>query len=99
MTELENHIDDVAAVLKSLSNPMRLNIMCQLLEREQTVGELSEALKTTNANVSQHLTILRNQGVVAHRKDANFVYNSIQDQRFVTLLTTLQDLFCNTNSN
>jgi len=55
---------------------------------------LQAVLKTSNANISQHLTILRNQGIVKSRKDANFIYNRISDNRVVQLVDTLQDLFC-----
>jgi len=59
-----------------------------------TVGEIREAVQTTNANVSQHLTIMRNQGIIVARKNANFIYNRIADQRVVELINTMQDLFC-----
>jgi len=59
-----------------------------------TVGEIREAVQTTNANVSQHLTIMRNQGIIVARKTANFIYNRIADQRVVELINTMQDLFC-----
>ena len=51
-------------------------------------------MKTTNANVSQHLNILRSQGIIDFRKDANFIYNRITDQRILELIQKMRHLFC-----
>ncbi len=89
-------IEEVAALIKSMSHPIRLKILCLLQDRELTVGHIRDKVRTTNANVSQHLNILRNQGIVAFRKDANFIYNYILDQRVVELIKTMENLFCST---
>lgn len=91
---LEEKIEAVSALLKSISNPVRLHILCLLQDGEMTVGEIRDTLETTDANVSQHLTILKNQGIVQSRKEANFVFNRIGDERVLKLIDTLQDLFC-----
>ncbi|MBU4262098.1 MAG: metalloregulator ArsR/SmtB family transcription factor [Proteobacteria bacterium] len=88
------HIESIAGLLKTMSHPIRLKILCLLQDKEMTVGELREEVKTTNANVSQHLSILRNQGIISFRKDANFIYNSIKDPRILQLMQTLRKLFC-----
>jgi DNA-binding transcriptional ArsR family regulator len=87
-------IFDLATLLKSISHPFRLQILCLLQDKEMTVGEISRAIKTTDANISQHLSILRNQGIVGTRKEANFIYNRITDDRVTSLIETMQDLFC-----
>jgi DNA-binding transcriptional ArsR family regulator len=87
-------IADLSALLKSLSHPFRLKILCLLQDREMTVGEISKAIKTTDANISQHLTILRHQGITGTRKQANFIYNRIIDDRITRLIETMQELFC-----
>jgi ArsR family transcriptional regulator len=91
---LEEKVDEVSSLLKSISHPSRLKILCLLQDQELSVGDLQAELKTTNANISQHLTILRHQGVVVSRKEANFIYNKIADDRVIQLIDTLQDLFC-----
>jgi ArsR family transcriptional regulator len=88
-------ISDLAALLKSISHPFRLQILCLLQDKEMTVGELSKAIKTTDANVSQHLSILRHQGIITTRKEANFIYNRLIDDRVTRLIETMQGLFCN----
>jgi len=85
---------DLAALLKSISHPFRLQILCLLQGREMTVGEISKAIKTTDANISQHLSILRHQGITGTRKEANFIYNRITDDRVTRLIETMQGLFC-----
>ena len=91
---LEEKVEEVSALLKSISHPLRLAILCQLQDGAKTVGELQKEVKTTHANVSQHLTILRNQGIVSSRKEANFIYNRISHERVLVLINTIQDLFC-----
>lgn len=91
---LEENIGSVSQLLKSISHPLRLKILCLLQDRELSVGELQSEIQTSTANISQHLALLRHQGIVKSRKDANFIYNSIADQRVIQLIDTLQDLFC-----
>ncbi len=87
-------VEDLSRLLKSISHPIRLKILCLLQDRELTVSEIREAVETTGANITQHLNILRNQGVISYRKDANFIYNKISDERITELIKTLQQLFC-----
>ena len=87
-------IDEIAVLLKAMAHPIRLKILCLLREKELSVGDLLAAVQTTNGNISQHLTILRNQGIINCRKDANFIYNRIADQRVLRLMASLQLLFC-----
>ncbi len=87
-------IEDLSRLLKSISHPIRLKILCLLQDQELSVGELHREIRTTNANISQHLTILRNQGIIDFHKEANFIYNRISDRRIIELMKTLQMLFC-----
>jgi ArsR family transcriptional regulator len=87
-------IFDLATLLKAIAHPFRLQILCLLQGQEMTVGELSRAIKTSNANISQHLSILRNQGIIGTRKEANFIYNRITDDRVTSLIEAMQGLFC-----
>ncbi len=90
----EEHINRVAGLLKTMSHPIRLKILCLLEEKEMTVGDIREQVKTTNANVSQHLSILRGQGILSTRKEANFIFNRIEDGRVVELIANMRQLFC-----
>lgn len=90
----DDQIDAVAKILKSMSHPIRLKILCLLQDGEMSVGDIRNEVETTNANVSQHLNILRNQGIIDFRKDANFIYNRITDKRIMELIVNMQKLFC-----
>lgn len=90
----DEQIEVISKLLKSMSHPIRLKILCLLQEHEMSVGDIREQVKTTNANVSQHLNILRSQGIIDFRKDANFIYNRITDQRILELIQKMRNLFC-----
>jgi DNA-binding transcriptional ArsR family regulator len=90
----DEQIDAVAKILKSMSHPIRLKILCLLQDGEMSVGDIRNEVETTNANVSQHLNILRNQGIIDFRKDANFIYNRITDKRILDLIMNMQKVFC-----
>lgn len=89
-----NQVEDLAHLLKSMSHPIRLKILCLLQDRELSVSEIKDSVETTGANITQHLNILRNQGIIDFRKEANFIYNRISDQRIITLMQTMQQIFC-----
>jgi ArsR family transcriptional regulator, virulence genes transcriptional regulator len=90
----KKEITDVAALLKAMAHPIRLEILCRLQGGELSVGELQATVQTTNGNLSQHLTILRKQGILACRREANFIYNRISDPQVAALTASLQSLFC-----
>lgn len=90
----DEQIEAVAKYLKSMSHPIRLKILCLLLEGELAVGDLLNQVGTTAANLSQHLWMLRDLGVIVSDKRANVIYNRIADKRFVELIRTMRRLFC-----
>jgi len=90
----QKEIAPLADLLKSIAHPIRLKILCLLQEREMTVGDIKSEVQTTHANISQHLSILRNQGIIDFRRDANFIFNRISDDRVTQLIRTLRQLYC-----
>lgn len=72
-----------AQILKSLAQPRRLMILDYLHAGERSVGELAELLDLPQANVSQHLAILRAQDIVATRREGNTIFYSLVDPRIV----------------
>lgn len=93
-TMKETEVNDLALLMKSISHPIRLQILCLLQNSELSVGELRKGMQTSGANISQHLNIMRHQGIIASRKEANFIYNRIADQRIIALMKTMKQLFC-----
>lgn len=90
----DEQIEAISKLLKSMSHPIRLKILCLLEEQEMSVGDIRAQVETTNANVSQHLNILRGHGIIDFRKDANFIYNRITDKRILELIQKMRQLFC-----
>jgi DNA-binding transcriptional ArsR family regulator len=86
--------EEAAAYLRTLSNPARLLLLCQLVEGPKRVGELEEALGLAQAYVSQQLARLRADGLVNSEKEGRIVRYSLADERVVTLVQVLYDLFC-----
>ncbi|MCI5148614.1 MAG: ArsR family transcriptional regulator [Candidatus Electrothrix sp. MAN1_4] len=91
---MEDQVNTLAVLLKSISHPIRLKILCLLQDKELTVSDIRQEVETSGANISQHLNIMRNQGIIGSRKEANFIYNRIADKRIIELMKTLKQLFC-----
>jgi len=89
----DEHIRDISKLMKSLSHPIRFKILCLLQDEEVSVGDLVVRLDSSNSNISQHLNILRNQGVIDYRKDANYIYNRITDWRIIELIRKVHQLY------
>jgi len=87
-------IDTATEILKSIAHPIRLKILCFLLEGEKNVGEIEQKFGSTISNISQHLTVLRKADIILRRKDANFMYYSLKDHSIVALMETLKKHFC-----
>ena len=95
LQEFEAKAAEVAAVLKAVANERRLMLLCKLLELgEANVGSLAEAVGLSQSALSQHLTVLKDQGIVAYRRESQTLWYRISDPRIVALFSTLQGLFC-----
>jgi ArsR family transcriptional regulator len=81
-----------AEVCKTLSNPVRLRIISELQDREMTVGILAKKLGIRQAHLSQHLSILRQRGVVAARKDGLNVYYSIENPKIIKAYQLIREV-------
>lgn len=95
----KERITTIAALLKSMAHPIRLEILCRLREGECTVAELQASIQTSDGNLSQHLAVLRNQGLITCRREGNFLYNRISDPRSNELMHCLQHLYCPDGGN
>jgi DNA-binding transcriptional ArsR family regulator len=91
---MEAAADQASDLLKALSNRHRLLIICQLIDGERSVGDLAEFLKLRDSTVSQHLALLRKDGLVSARRDAQTIYYSIESDPARELLKTLYQVYC-----
>ena len=81
--------------LKAMGHPLRLKILCILAGgNEISVQDLVDLVGTSQSNISQHLSILRDKGILASRKDANKVYYRIGDVKILALMETMREAFC-----
>jgi DNA-binding transcriptional ArsR family regulator len=86
--------DDASLLLKALANRHRLIIVCQLIERERSVGELAALLNIRDSTVSQHLALLRKDGLVTARRDGQTIWYSIGSPQARELVRTLYRVYC-----
>ncbi len=94
----EEDIHLASRSLKAMAHPLRLKILCMLgAAGEVSVQGIVEYVGTSQSNISQHLSILRDKGILASRKDANKVFYRISDPKIVSLISSLRDAFCSTH--
>jgi ArsR family transcriptional regulator len=87
-------IERASRSLKAMSHPLRLKILCTLGDEEVSVQDIVEHVGTSQSNISQHLAILRDKGILASRKDANRVYYRVGDSRTLQLIGMMREVFC-----
>lgn len=90
----QEDIELAARSLKAMSHPLRLKILCTLGASEVSVQGIVDNVGTSQSNISQHLAILRDKGILASRKDANRVYYRVSDARTLRLIGMMQEIFC-----
>ena len=94
MKDMEARADEVAGLLKSLSHPMRLMLLCQLVDGERAVGELAARLDRPQPAVSQQLGLLRREGLVRTRRVGQTVFYSLPAGPVHRLMEDLYRNFC-----
>ena len=90
--------DQASELLKSLGNRHRLLILCQLIDGERSVGDLAGFLRLRDSTVSQHLSLLRKDGLVVARRDGQTIWYSIASRPARLVLETLFEIFCKPTS-
>ena len=92
--QMRNNAQEASALLKSLANPSRLLVLCALVSREHTVGELEELTGLSQSAVSQHLARLRDEHIVATRRDTQRIYYSLTSTNVQAVLETVHGIYC-----
>ncbi|MBK1780461.1 helix-turn-helix transcriptional regulator [Advenella sp. WQ 585] len=93
-TAMRQGATEAIKLLKVMVNEDRLLMICHLFEGEKTVGEIEALLDIHQPNLSQHLTVLRKNGVVQTRKEGRNVYYSLADPKAIAMLEILHHLYC-----
>ncbi|UQD85851.1 helix-turn-helix transcriptional regulator [Bradyrhizobium elkanii USDA 76] len=91
---MQSAADRASDLLKALSNRHRLLIICQLVDGERSVGELAEFLDLRDSTVSQHLALLRKDGLVSARRDGQSIFYSIASDPARKVLEALYEVYC-----
>ncbi|MDA8243642.1 MAG: metalloregulator ArsR/SmtB family transcription factor [Elusimicrobia bacterium] len=84
----------LARTLRHIAHPLRLLIVCMLSSGEKCAGDISGPLGTTRGNVSQHLRILTDNGVLSRRKEGNKVFYGVRDGKMSELVAMMRRLYC-----
>jgi len=90
----DEDISQAALCIKAMAHPLRLKILCLLGKDKASVQEIVDACGTTQSNISQHLAILREKGILNCVKDSNRVYYYVDDKRTLKLIQMMREVFC-----
>ena len=88
------NIAEASAAMQAMAHPLRLKILCLVGNQELSVLEIVDAVGTTQSNISQHLAVMRDHGLLAARKEANKVFYSIGDARVLRMISLTREIFC-----
>jgi DNA-binding transcriptional ArsR family regulator len=94
LAALRPHAEDAARLLKALANPQRLLLLCLLSEREHSVGELNRRVELSQSALSQHLAVLRADGLVETRREAQTIHYALARGPSVEIIRLLHREFC-----
>ncbi len=94
LLDRDEDVERASRSLKAMSHPLRLKILCTLGDQEVSVQDIVEFVGTSQSNISQHLAILRDKGILTSRKDANRVFYRVSDARTLKLIGMMRDVFC-----
>jgi DNA-binding transcriptional ArsR family regulator len=94
VVRLRESADAAGQLLKTLANPDRLLLLCQLSQGERNVGELETLLGILQPTLSQQLAVLRREGLVDTRRDGKQVFYRISSPQALAIINTLYQLFC-----
>lgn len=83
-----------ATLLRLLGNEKRLMLLCQLADGELSVRDIQSRVGLSQSALSQHLALLRAEGIVGTRRESQTIYYSIVDHAAMRVIETLAELFC-----
>lgn len=96
LEDMRTHAGAAARLLKALANENRLMILCVLAENEASVTQLNERIELSQSALSQHLALLRRDGLVRTRRSSQTIFYSLEPGPAMQLIALLHDIYCNT---
>jgi len=97
LEEMKEHAGDAAQLLKALANENRLMVLCTLAEGEQSVGQLNERIALSQSALSQHLAVLRRDGLVATRRESQTIWYSLAEGPAAKVIGLLHAMYCDSD--
>ena len=94
LSQLKKHSSEAAALMRQLSNPNRLMIVCSLIDQEMSVGELNDAVPLSQSALSQHLAGLREAKLVSTRRDGQTIFYRLNGDNARQVVAVLKSIFC-----
>src|SRR5690554_7351372 len=91
---MQEHASEAAQLLKALANERRLQVLCLLAGGERSVGEINGLLELSQSALSQHLAVLREEGLVDTRREAQTIYYTLSPGPAGAVMETLYGIFC-----
>jgi DNA-binding transcriptional ArsR family regulator len=88
------HAVDASRLLKALANDKRLVLLCLMVEGEQSVSELNAQVELSQSALSQHLAVLREDGLVSTRREAQTIYYALASGPARQIIETLHGIYC-----
>jgi DNA-binding transcriptional ArsR family regulator len=92
--DMSAHVESAAGLLRAMANPHRLQILCVLGEGELSVGALNERIPLSQSALSQHLAVLRDDGLVATRRESQTIHYRVQPGPALDVIRVLHSHFC-----
>ena len=91
---MRTHAGEASRLLKVLANEKRLQLLCLLVDGERNVGELNACLDLSQSALSQHLAVLRNDGLVNTRREGQTILYALADGPALRVIETLHGIYC-----
>lgn len=94
MTAMTRHAGEASTLLKAMASTPRLLVLCNLVDGERSVGELLEDIPLSPSALSQHLAVLRQEGLVRTRREAQTIFYTLSPGPAVDIISVLHATFC-----
>lgn len=92
---LETLTEEAPDFIKTLGNQHRLLVLCLLVEKgELNVGQIHQHSSLSQSALSQHIAIMREEGLISYRREAQTLYYRIADDRVYKIVSNLKEIFC-----
>ncbi|MDF0606747.1 metalloregulator ArsR/SmtB family transcription factor [Neisseriaceae bacterium TC5R-5] len=90
----DDQLEQTSRAMKAMSHPLRLKIIAVLDRQEVSVQDIVAQVGSSQSNISQHLAVMRDKGVLRTRRDANRIYYRLGDLHTLTVLEMMREVFC-----